>query len=161
MRRKDMKIIILTAIGIIAACGAFTYGALTAPQQQTPVKQQTAVKQDPNSQLDKELETITLVLQSAYPKITTDYTISRGKLYDQGQWYGTTLTYKGTDTFNRDTLRVLMQKKDGIWTLRTTPPELLLSAKKYPDVPKSILQSVNQPVSLPGTADSPTINAGE
>lgn len=161
MRRKDMKVVTLTIVGIIAACGAFAYGALTAPQQQTPPTKQTTVKQDLNNQLDKELETITLVLQSAYPKITTDYTISRGKLYDQGQWYGTTLTYKGTDTYNRDTLRVLMQKKDGIWTLRTTPPELLLSAKKYPDVPKSILQSINQPVSLPGTADSPTINAGE
>jgi hypothetical protein len=71
------------------------------------------------------------------------------QLLGDGRWFGATLTYKGSDTANRDTLRVLLEKKDNLWTLRTTPPEPLLSTKKYPDVPKSVLQTINKPVSLP------------
>ena len=51
---------------------------------------------------------------------------------------------------NRDTLRVLMEKQAGIWKLRTTPPEPILSAQEYTDVPKSVLSDINKPVSLPG-----------
>lgn len=156
-----LKKVLAGAAVLIVAIGAITFGALTTPEQQNnraPAKPTASAQQQLNDRLDAERPTIMLVLESAYPKVTTDYIVSEGAMYDGGKWYGTTLTYKGTDTANRDTLRVLMQKKDGVWIMRTTPPEPLLSAKKYADVPASVLRSINQPVSLPGAANSPTIN---
>lgn len=142
---------LIVLIAIIIAVGSFTYGALTAPRQQTaksPLPSATPKLQLPQL-LAGEKPTINGILVAAYPKIATDYTIVNEQLYDQGQWYGAVLTYKGADTANRDSLRVLMQKKEGIWVLRTTPPQPILSALSYPDVPKSILQSINKPVALP------------
>lgn len=142
---------LIVLIAIIIAVGSFTYGALTAPRQQTaksPVPSATPKIQLPQ-QLVSEKPTINGILVAAYPKIATDYTIVNEQLYDQGQWYGAVLTYKGADTANRDSLRVLLQKKEGIWVLRTTPPQPILSALSCPDVPKSILQSINKPVALP------------
>lgn len=161
--KRSFKIA-LTIILVLAVCvGAVAYGALTAPKPTVtkPVTMKLPTKTELVNKLKTEQATITSVLLASYPKIATDYIVNQGQLYDQGEWYGTTLTYKGTDTMNRDTLRVLMQKKQGLWIVRTTPPEPLLSAKKYADVPRSVLQSINKAVSLPGTDTSPSVNATE
>jgi hypothetical protein len=146
---------VLLLVGVVAvAAGAIIYGALT-PQagQQAPQPSQSSspapAKVDLAASLESERATIHGVLIAGYPKVATDYTISREELFDKGQWYGALLIYKGTDTDNRDTLRVLMEKKDGVWTLRTTPPQMLLSVKQFPDAPRSALQSINRAVSLP------------
>ncbi|RYF29645.1 MAG: hypothetical protein EOO17_00455 [Chloroflexi bacterium] len=138
---------------------------VSSPQQPTPApapQQQTDSRplseQELDALLQTELPTLAEVLTTKFPAAVDLYTINQGKLYDRGQWYGTTLTYRGSDEDNRDTLRVLMQKKDGVWIVRTTPPQLLLSQKSYPDVPKTILQTINQPAELPGTTSSPAIN---
>ena len=160
---KQLKVMLIVFLSIVVGVGAIAYGAATAPKQQ-PVQTPTTtpvVKIDLKAQLKAEQSTITGVIIAAYPKITTDYTINQGQLFKEGQWYGTTLTYKGSDSMNRDTLRVLMQKKQGIWILRTTPPEPLLSTEKYPDVSKEILQTINKAISLPGTDTSPVVNAAE
>jgi hypothetical protein len=167
MERRTILIVLAT---IVIGGASFAYGALSA---QTPTtRQQVAVSTKPSvpaakpsaspsakpssqpitslsQQLTDQLPTIQGALTAAYPKISTDYTVGRGKLYGDGNWYGTTLTYKGTDTANRDTLRVLMQKKDGVWTVRTKPPQPMLSTTEFPDVPKSALQDINKAVSLP------------
>lgn len=142
---------------IIIGGGAFLYGALTAPQgdsqptqSNTPTPSSTPVKKT----FEQERETILAALATKYPDLTKDYTISKGKFYKDGALYGTTLTYKGSDTMNRDTLRVLMQKKDGVWILRTTPPEPLLSKQNYSDIPVEVLRDINKAVSLPGTDTS-------
>lgn len=172
---KQLKVMLIVFLSIVVGIGAIAYGAATAPKKQSvqPVVQSStlahpstttpspSVKIDLKAQLKTEQSTITGVIHAAYPKIATDYTINPGQLFENGQWYGTTLTYKGSDTMNRDTLRILLQKKEGIWLLRTTPPEPLLSAKKYPDVPKKVLQTINKAISLPGTDTSPTVNAAE
>lgn len=170
---KQLKVMLIVFLSIVVGIGAIAYGAATAPKKQSaqspmqssaPTTTPTAtpsIKIDLKAQLKTEQSTITGVILAAYPKIATDYTINPGQLFENGQWYGTTLTYKGSDTMNRDTLRILLQKKEGIWLLRTTPPEPLLSAKKYPDVPKKVLQTINKAISLPGTDTSPTVNAAE
>lgn len=165
---KQLKVILIVFTSIIVGIGAIAYGAATAPKQQITSRSPSpspstapVAKPDLTAQLKAEQPTITGVILAAYPKIATDYVINQGQLFEEGQWYGTTLTYKGTDTMNRDTLRLLMQKKQGVWILRTTPPEPLLSAAKYPDAPKKVLQTINKAISLPGTDTSPTISAGE
>lgn len=146
-------LIILTVIFIAGA--SLTYGALTAPKQQKQAPAATTSqppetkKPAPKPTLESEFPTIKGVLLASYPKVDTDYVMGNRQLLGDGRWFGATLTYKGSDTANRDTLRVLLEKKDNVWTLRTTPPEPLLSTKKYPDVPKSVLQTINKPVSLP------------
>lgn len=170
---NTFKIYLIVIASIIIGGAAFAYGAMTAPRN-TPStasvsKSPTASpKASPSEQpkklsaeelLQKELPVITGVLTEKYPKITTDYTVNKGQLFEDGKWFGTTLTYKGTDVNNRDTLRVLMEKKDNVWTLRTTPPRPLLSVKEFADVPKAVLQAINKPISLPaGAANSPEIN---
>ena len=127
-----------------------------APQQQVDTQPLTGRELD--NLLQTEQPTLAEVLTAKFPTAVDLYTINQGQLFDRGQWYGTTLTYRGSDEDNRDTLRVLMQKKDGVWIVRTTPPQLLLSQKSYPDVPKAILQTINQPAELPGTTSSPAID---
>lgn len=158
---SKVKVIFIIVAAIIIGAEAVIYGATTAPQKAAPQSSPAAIpKVDLNEKLKTEESTIVSVLTANYPKITIDYIVNPGKLYDQGEWYGTTLTYKGNDSMNRDTLRVLMQKKQGIWSIRTTPPQPLLSTVEFPDVPKSVLQSINKPISLPGSDSSPAINAG-
>lgn len=150
---QQLKTFLIILAAIFIAGGSLAYGALTAPapQKQAPtIAPAPQVKKSSlNDQLKLELPTITGALTAAYPKITTDYSLTKSQLFGDGEWFGTLLLYKGGDTANRDTLRVLMQKKNGMWYLRTTPPEMLLSTKKYPDVPKDILKTINQPISLP------------
>ncbi|MFZ2545302.1 MAG: hypothetical protein WAW80_04960 [Candidatus Saccharimonadales bacterium] len=151
---QQLKTFLIILAAIFIGGASIAYGALTAPTPQQPaVSVQKAspkiTKESLDIKLKQELPTITTVLTTAYPKATIDYTMIKSQLFGEGEWFGALLSYHGTDTLNRDTLRVIMQKKDGAWILRTTPPEIILSAKKYPDVPKSILQTINKPVSLP------------
>jgi hypothetical protein len=81
-----------------------------------------------------------------YPEINTLYKIQPGKLYENGNWYGTTLYYKGTDKYNNDTLRIVLQKVSGAWIVKTVPG-IILSTYTYPDVPENVLKDVN---ALPG-----------
>lgn len=161
---KNMQTFLAITAAIFIAGGSLALGALTAPPKQPETKKEVVAqpkKQSSPAKIKDETPAILSIIQTAYPKIITDYTIGTGKLYNEGKWYGTTLTYKGTDTNNRDTLRVLLQKKGESWIIRTTPPEPILSAKKYPDVPISVLKAINKPVSLPGTDNSPTITPTE
>lgn len=161
---KDLKVFLIVLASIFIAGASLAYGAATAPgrQKATPQPTQSAkpvrlTEAQLEQKLVTELPIITTTLTTAYPLIATDYVIEAGKLYDQGKWFGTTLTYKGADNENRDTLRVLLQKKGDTWKLRTTPPRPLLFAKDFPDVPVSILKKINQPVSLPAGVNSPAI----
>ncbi|HEX5456200.1 MAG TPA: hypothetical protein VFW77_02430 [Candidatus Saccharimonadales bacterium] len=100
-----------------------------------------------SSLLDGELTSIKTAILTEYPKVKRLYEIQRGRLYKKGDWYGTTLTYKGSfegaNLFRTDTLRVVLEKKDGKWTVRTNPPNILLSKYDYPDIPIDILRNVN------------------
>ena len=158
---KNLKTFLIVIGCVLIGGGSLALGALTAPQapkaqpQSSPqVAQQAKPQESPKkpevAPLEKELPTITAVLAAAYPKSATDYTMSKQKLYENGRWFGALLSYKGTDSMNRDTLRVLMEKKDGEWKLRTTPPEPILTSHKYKDTPVAILKDLNKPVSLPG-----------
>lgn len=111
--------------------------------------------------LSQEQSQIHAVLFTAVPQVQENYTLEREKLYLSGEWYGAILQYKGSDVNSRDTLRVVMQKRNEKWILRTVPPTILLNAIDLPDVPLSVLNDVNKPAMLAGTETSPTITPGE
>lgn len=97
-----------------------------------------------NKVLTAELPAITKVLTEKYPILTSDFTIARGEVYDDGTWYGTTLTQKpSTPTEQGDVYYAVLKKEKGTWVVKTTPA-LSLSAKEYPDVPFYILSSINK-----------------
>lgn len=157
---KNIQNLLVILGTIIIGGGAFLYGALTAPQgysqpmrSSTPTPSTTPVVK---KTAEQERETALAALATQYPELSKEYTINKGKFYKGNTLYGTTLTYKGSDTMNRDTLRLLMQKKDGIWTLRTNPPEPLLSKQSYSDIPVEVLRDINKAVSLPGVDTSTT-----
>lgn len=95
-----------------------------------------------SSILDGDFENIKAVLNTKLQNIS-DYNIQKGKLYKKGQWYATTLQYKGSDDFNYDTLRLVMEKKEGEWILVTNPPNIVIGSKDYPNIPLDVLQDVN------------------
>ena len=76
---------------------------------------------------------------SRYPNKPAGYSVSNGQLFMRGEWYGALLV----SSSGQDSLRFVMQKRDGKWTGATDPPEIVLSAVVYPGIPKEILQAVN------------------
>lgn len=92
-----------------------------------------------------ELPAIEATILAKYPSINADYTINQGVLYHRGEWYGTTISNKIGPKDNRfgDTLRVVLVKKNGQWVLLSTPPEIILNAPYYPEVPVDLLRIIN------------------
>jgi hypothetical protein len=104
------------------------------------------------SYTDKYLETLyeaqqidiySAILQE-YPAIKSDYTITGGRLYNQGEWFGAALTYNNRQSTNRDTLRILLHKQDDKWDVISKPPTPILSKADYPDAPYDTLKAVNR-----------------
>jgi hypothetical protein len=95
-----------------------------------------------NQLLEQQYPVLQSILRAKYPNISL-YTIQKGKLYHWGDWYGTTLTYVGSDYLNRDTLRVILKKENGQWVIKTDPPSIVFSKFNYPDIPVDILSAVN------------------
>lgn len=97
-----------------------------------------------NKELLKEISSITQALTEAYPILTTNFTINRGEIYDDGTWYGATFLEKASDPREpTDLYRAVLKKERGVWVVKTKPA-IVLSAKEYPDIPSSILSSVNK-----------------
>lgn len=96
--------------------------------------------------LNAELPAITKVLLKAYPILSTDFTIAEGDIYDDGTWYGTTLTQKPNSASEQgDMYRIVLKKEKADWVIKTKP-ELVLSARDYPNIPFEILSDLNKKV---------------
>ena len=156
-----MLLVIITLVCVI--------GIIVASIQQTstPVKEQPRITPKPLSSTDlqvrlaSEIPAIQVVITSSFPQLSQLYMIEKERLFEQGQWYGAILTYKGTDSDNRDTLRLILQKKGEKWIIRTTPPQIIVSSVTYPDIPKTILDTLNKPSRLPASASSPAITPAQ
>ena len=92
--------------------------------------------------LNIELQRIQNVIKKTYPTVDDLYVISDGKLFHFGDWYGTTLVYRGEYSQNSDTLRIILHKKGGVWVI-ATQPDILLTTTAYPSVPFDILSRTN------------------
>jgi hypothetical protein len=108
-----------------------------------------------NKLLRGETANLKKVILEKYPKIKQLYNIQPGRLYKKGDWYGTVLTYKGDSTganlFKTDSLKIILEKQNGQWVVKTNPPNILLSKYDYPGIPEEILRSVNSlPISPTG-----------
>lgn len=85
---------------------------------------------------------INQAIAASNAQLTKLYKINQGRLYERGDWYGTTLSYIGTDTLSRDTLRLIVHKQNGVWAV-VTKSQIVLRASDYPDVPHDVITKVN------------------
>ena len=87
------------------------------------------------------------LITSQFPA-TSQYDIGQGKLYERGDWYGTTLRPKQTEEQSRvnyiDVYRLVAHKENGQWKIVTSPPRLVISRLDYPEIPRDILIEVNK-----------------
>lgn len=79
-----------------------------------------------------------------YPTLETLYTVQSGALYGRGNYYGAALVFRDRTSQQRDRLHILLEKKDGTWVVRSTPPAPILSRQDYSDVPRDVLVAINQ-----------------
>lgn len=93
--------------------------------------------------LNNELPQINRAILSKYPPISSTFKIQKGKLYENGNYYGTTLVNTGSDYFNNDTLRVILKKSGSQWVVVADPPAIYLNKFDYPNIPKAVLSDVN------------------
>lgn len=101
-----------------------------------------------DKKLQKDLASSANTVQQAlidkFPNLNNLYTISEGRLHEQGQWYTTLLVSKSKDMLNNDTLRAVLKKNDNQWVVVTIPPEITVSTVKYPDIPRAVADAVNK-----------------
>lgn len=96
------------------------------------------------SMLSAELSTIQGVIRAAYPTVDQVYTLNTGSLSHYGEWYFTTLTYKGSaDDESSDTLVLGMQQSSGEWKLTLTP-NIVFTTHDYPGVSRVFINAANQ-----------------
>lgn len=100
-----------------------------------------------NKILAIERPAIIQAIKADHPEVSNLYEIQPGKLYENGEWYGTVLVYRGNDQFNSDSLRAVLKKESGKWVVKSEPFYIYLSRYSYPDIPLEILKSVN---AMPG-----------
>ncbi len=150
-------IVVIIGVGFATSSPAPAPASQPHKQQPTPALSETEL----TARLQREQPTINEALIATLPNVATLYTTERGKLYHTGEWYGAILQYKGTDAANRDTLRLVMQKKDGVWVVRTAPPQLLVNKHDIPEAPVAMLNDINRPAPLEGTDVSPFITPSE
>lgn len=97
-----------------------------------------------NALLSPQLETINNTIRQISTVIDSLYTIDKGNLSNYGDWYFTTLTYKGSiDDENSDTLVVGLQKHNGTWVV-TLPPDIIFTTVAYPNVSRDFINAANE-----------------
>lgn len=103
-----------------------------------------------NSLLDSEYNEIAKTINDNVITPPDSIKIDRGKLYGNGEWYGTTIIENQTAEQQRlnysDVYRAVLNKRAGKWFFVGEKPELILSKEKYKDVPIEILIDINKMV---------------
>jgi hypothetical protein len=121
------------------------------PIKFTTNKDMTRITIDPSislgtlrTTLEQEREDIVAAIITKYPNNISQFTIDRGQLLRQGDWYITTLVYKNASNDNpRDTYKVIVQKIDGVWTVIGSP-QIIPTKYNFPDVPIDIIENAHK-----------------
>lgn len=98
--------------------------------------------------LKEEFPSIVLAVQKSFPGVSSKYGVGEGRLFENGEWFGTTLSPIMSDEMRRltyvDIYRLVAHKQNGKWDIVTKPPELVLSRAKYSGVPFDVLSETNK-----------------
>ncbi|HEY1085874.1 MAG TPA: hypothetical protein VGE34_04075 [Candidatus Saccharimonadales bacterium] len=91
---------------------------------------------------DSVVESAHTTITNKYPHISSQYTIEKGELYHSGEWYSTSLVYKGGYNNISDTLHVILKKTDQGWEVSASP-NVSFNKIDSPNIPVDILKEVN------------------
>ncbi|HSX41106.1 MAG TPA: hypothetical protein VLF21_00505 [Candidatus Saccharimonadales bacterium] len=80
------------------------------------------------------------VLNGAYPSAMPSYSVDVIRIYEIGEWAAVKLSPKNPQLA---VVRVVLKKINGNWVVATDPPAIILSRPVFPDVPKNILDDIN------------------
>lgn len=96
--------------------------------------------------LESERTEIIATIEGRLDDLLNGYTINKGELMRQGDWY-TTVLYKTIDDPRQepDTYRILLEKQNDSWTL-VSGPKIILTVHDYPTIPVDILTEANEAV---------------
>jgi hypothetical protein len=89
----------------------------------------------------KEQPAAIAVLTAKYPQLS-NFTLGDGKLYQNGEWYGISMTQKVQPTDVGDIYRTVLHKVNGKWEIVATP-QLVLTSDANKNIPVDILRDVN------------------
>ena len=92
--------------------------------------------------LQQEKTGIEQIIIASNPKISSLYSIGNIKLHGDGSWATASLYYIGDDKWVRDTLHVVLRKKEGVWTLLTKPQITIPKSDLGTDVPDSVFRAI-------------------
>jgi hypothetical protein len=92
---------------------------------------------------DIDVITIHSKIRDSYiPTTLSSYTIQRGRLYNFGEWYGTSLVYNQGYNEVSDTLHIIAKKTAQGWEI-FADPNITFNRFDSPTIPIDILQSVS------------------
>lgn len=92
--------------------------------------------------LEKELPAITRAITTKYDLNKLGFTLNNGHLYEQGEWYATTLMQEAGPRVNGDVYRTILHKKSDKWEV-VAAPQLILTAPENKGIPNAILEAIN------------------
>ena len=70
-----------------------------------------------------------------------NYSLTTVKLYGHGDWAGAVLTPKDQQKF--DTLRTILQKKEGKWVVLVAPPKIVITKVAFPNIPAQYINDID------------------
>lgn len=91
------------------------------------------------SLLPETLPQVESALFSVYPPSSTSYSVSKAALYQKGGWCGLLISSNRPD---KDTVRLVYHRSNGIWSL-VAGPNITLGKPSYPGVPGAVLEGVD------------------
>lgn len=91
----------------------------------------------------QEATVIEAVIAKRYPKLSSLYDMTHAELYGTGDIFGATLVARDEGD-NSDTLRILLEKREGVWIVISKPPVPVLTVVDFPDIDRDILLDINQ-----------------
>ncbi len=103
------------------------------------------------SQLNEQRSDIRSMLYAQYDFLNPKkrlYVFLDEKIHLQGEWYTATVRELIPGRNKSDIYRIVAQKKGGKWVLVTTPPDLVISNVRYPDIPREVLLDLNRRQSI-------------
>lgn len=116
---------------------------LTIPEDDTTIQ---VAESYTDEHLSKLLETdypkIYEAILDKYPEINSSYDIKSGRLFNKGEWFGAVVKQKTDARDITDLYRIVVYREKGEWRV-VNRPEIILTTKEFPKVPKNILSSIN------------------
>ena len=98
--------------------------------------------------LEKDRSVLIQEINTKVPQTTSGFVITDLRLYFFGEWASAKIHVAQTEEEERenyiDTYRVVLKKDKDTWKLVTDPPELIISIKKYPNIPRDLLIQLNK-----------------